>query len=71
VAVETGGTIDYDLEHTYDTDVDSDSVAYTNSTIDGSTASDETSYVAPIAGVRVRVNSHTSGTLTIRVLQVE
>lgn len=68
VAVVAGGTINYDVEHTYDIP-NGDAVAFKHSGIIGATASDDGSYIAPVQAVRVNVNSHTSGTFTFYVLQ--
>lgn len=68
VAVVAGGTINYDVEHTYDIP-DGAAVAFKHSGIIGATASDDGSYIAPVQAVRVNVNSHTSGTFTFYVLQ--
>lgn len=70
VAVVVSGTIDYDLEHTYDTDL-SAAAPFTHGTIDGKTVSAETSYAAPIGAVRVKINSHTGGAFALHVLQGE
>jgi hypothetical protein len=68
VAVAVGGTINYDVEHTYDL-LDGAATAFKHSGITGATASDDGQYIAPVQGVRVNVNSHTSGTFTFYVLQ--
>jgi len=70
VAVTKGGTINYDVEHTFDT-VLTDAIAFKHAGITGSTANDADTYLAPVAAVRVNVNSHTSGTFVFHVLQGE
>lgn len=71
VAVNIGGTINYDLEHTSDLDLPADAFYFTNADIDGKTTDAETIYTAPVAAVRARVNSHTAGTIALHVLQAE
>lgn len=67
VAVLTGGTINFDLQHTYK--VEADGAAFAKDT--NKTANFEASYAHPVAGVRAKVNSHTSGTLTVQIIEGE
>ena len=69
VAVDIGGTINYDVQHTYDPTPTEDSVAWNHSTLAAKTADAYDGYTLPVAAVRVDVNSHTSGTFTVAVLQ--
>lgn len=71
VAVNIGGTINYGLEHTSDLDLPADAFYFANADIAADTTDAETIYTAPVAAVRVRVNSHTAGTLALHVLQGE
>jgi len=71
VAVTKGGTINYDVEHTYDTALEDGAVAFKHADITGSTANDSGVYLAPVTAVRVNVNSHTAGTFVLHVLQGE
>jgi hypothetical protein len=69
VAVNPSGTIDFDVEHTYEDEPDASSMAIKHSGLTGKTAKDDGQYVAPVAAVRVNVNSHTTGGFTFHVLQ--
>ena len=70
VAVVASGTINYDVEHTYDTDL-SGAEPFKHSLLQSKTASDDGQYAYPVTAVRVRVNSHTSGKVAFSVLQGE
>jgi hypothetical protein len=70
VALTKTGTINYDVQHTYDTDLSS-ATAFNHSGMTGGTANDDGQYVAPIVATRVNVNSHTSGVFTFYVMQTE
>lgn len=65
------GTINYDLEHTYD-EVDTTTptqVVYNNGTMANKTASFDVGIVYPVKAVRIDVNSHTSAVIRFTVLQ--
>jgi hypothetical protein len=67
VAAHIANTIDFDIEHTYD-DMNADAVAFKNASATGKTADVEVVYTAPPRAVRVNVNSHTDGEVTLYVL---
>ncbi len=67
VAVLVGGTINFDLQHTYK--VEADAAAFAKDT--NKAANFEANYTHPVAGVRAKVNSHTSGTLTVQIIEEE
>ena len=62
VAVTKTRTINYDIEATLDPVLDGNAMAIKHSGVTGSTANDADAYNFPVHGVRVNVNSHTSGT---------
>jgi hypothetical protein len=70
VAVVVGGTINYDVQHTYH-ETFADAVAFDHSQMTAKTASDDGQYICPVVAVRVNVNSHTLGTFELIVLQGE
>lgn len=65
------GACNFDVQHTYASPPSEDGVVFTPTANAGKTASFDTSYVAPVTGVRVDVNSHTAGVITFVVLQGE
>lgn len=70
VAVVVGGTIDFDVQHTYDNPIGEDyPTAFNNASVTGKTVSSDVGYATPVRAIRVDVNSHTSGTFTFYVLQ--
>jgi len=69
-AVFVGGTINFDLQHTYNEDDDL-STSSTFTALSGQTVNAEKAYTAPVVAVRAKVNSHTSGTFELYVLQGE
>lgn len=69
VAVDlVSGTLNYDVEHTYDTP-DGSAVAFKHTNITASTAKDHDGYVTPIRALRANVNSQTSAVFTLYALQ--
>jgi hypothetical protein len=68
VAVHASGTINYDVQHSYDV-MNEDAVAFSHATLAAKTATDYGGYTAPIKAARVDVNSHTAGVFTFIVLQ--
>jgi hypothetical protein len=69
-AVVVGGTINYDVQHTYDKPNGDDyPTAFNHSSVAAKTANADGTYTSPVRGLRVDVNSHTSGTFTLYVLQ--
>lgn len=70
IAVQKGGTINYDVQHTMDTAYDG-AVAFNHASLAGQTASAYGNYTAPVVSVRANINSHTSGTVILYVLQKE
>jgi hypothetical protein len=69
VAVQlVSGSLNYDVQHTLD-DLTEAAIGFNHTGITGSTASDYDGYTNPVRGVRVDVNSHTSGVFTFKVLQ--
>jgi hypothetical protein len=70
VAVAVGGTINYDVQHTYH-ETFAEAVAFNHSGMTANTASDDGQYICPVSAVRVNVNSHTSGTFELFVVQGE
>ncbi|MDP1774259.1 MAG: hypothetical protein Q8L15_18480 [Methylobacter sp.] len=65
-AVAIGGTINFDIQHTYD-ELNVDAVAFNSEA--AKTANIEHLYTIPVRAVRVDVNSHTSGTFSLYVTQ--
>lgn len=65
-AVSIGGTINFDIQHTYD-EANAGAVAFTAEA--GKTANTEHLYTTPVRAVRVDVNSHTNGTFNLYVTQ--
>lgn len=70
VAAIVGGTIDFDIQHTYE-DPAPDAVAFVQTAFDGKTANADGSFTSPVRAVRALINSHTSGELTLIVRQGE
>lgn len=70
VAAIAGGTIDFDIQHTYEEPA-ADVTAFVATAFDGKTATVEGAFTSPIRAVRGVINSHTSGTLTLIVRQGE
>lgn len=68
VAVTVGGTINYDVEQAFDTNLD-EAVAFQHATVNNKTAAASGGYTSPVAATRVKINSHTSGLFTFHVLQ--
>lgn len=68
VGVKAAGTINYDVEHSYDV-MNETATAFKHSTIAAKTATAYGEYTSPIKAARVNVNSHTSGVFTFVVLQ--
>lgn len=69
VLVIAGGTINYDVQHTYDDAPSESSQAINHSAMTAKTATADGQYIAPVTAVRVNINSHTSGTVEFNVLQ--
>lgn len=70
-AVLVSGTVDYDLEHTYD-DISTNAtvqVAYNNATMAAKTASFDVGLSYPVKAVRLDINSHTSAVMRFTVIQ--
>lgn len=65
-AVYVGGTINYDLQHSYETDP-TQATLYPFNSEAGKTANVDHAYTTPVRAVRVDVNSHTSGTFVLTV----
>lgn len=63
------GACNFDVQHTYDSQPNEASVVFGQSALAGKTASTDGSFTSPITGVRVDVNSHTAGAITLVVLQ--
>lgn len=66
----TAGTINYDLQHTYDPLTDSNAATAFNA-LAARIASADVQYVAPVAGVRANINSNTGATFKHYVFQGE
>lgn len=64
----TAGTINYDLQHTYDPLANA---AIPFNALAARIANADVQYVAPVAGVRVNVNSNTGATFNFYVFQGE
>lgn len=73
VAVIKGGTVNYDVEHTYSPNPStvSGATAFKHSVVYAKTANADGVYAYPIMGLRLNVNSHTSGTLNLQAIQGE
>lgn len=70
-AVLVSGTVNYDLEHTFD-DVTTNAttqVAYNNATMAGKTASSDVGLTYPVRAVRLDINSHTAAVMRFTVIQ--
>ncbi len=70
-AALVSGTVNYDLEHTYD-DIETNAtvqVAYNNATMAAKTASFDVGLAYPVKAVRLDINSHTSAVMRFTVLQ--
>jgi hypothetical protein len=67
VAANIGGTVNYDIEHTYDTSLSITDAAFKHASITAATADAYNGYVTPVYAVRLNVNSHTSGTAVFYV----
>ena len=69
VAVVVTGTVNYDVEHTFD-DVQAgvSATAWTNADLVGDTANGSYHYTFPVKAIRLKVNSG-DGTATMTVLQ--
>lgn len=63
------GACNFDVQHTYDSQPNEGSVVFGQSALAGKTASTDGGFSLPITGVRVDVNSHTAGVITLLVLQ--
>jgi hypothetical protein len=68
VAVSFTGTLNYTVQHVFEP-LAADVVAFNHTGLTGVAANDDGAYANPIYGVRVKVNSHTSGVVTFYVLQ--
>lgn len=70
VACVVTGTVDYDVEHTFDNvqDTSLTITSWTNADLDGDTANASTVYTYPVKAVRLKVNSG-SGTVVMTTLQ--
>jgi hypothetical protein len=66
-AVYVSGTINYDLQHSYEGNATTASLYPFNSEA-GKTAAVDHGYTTPIKAVRVNVNSHTGGTFVLNVV---
>lgn len=76
VAVDAGGTINYDVQHTYSVTAYgnpdyANAVAFNHSSLAAKTADAYGAHTSPVAAVRVNVNSHTSGTFSVYVAQAD
>ena len=67
VAVTVGGTINFDVEQAYDTDL-SGVEAFKHSVLQSKTANADGQYLCPVSAVRLKVNSHTSGSFVLQLL---
>lgn len=65
------GSCNFDAQHTYEDPPTEDSIVFAQTALAGKTATTDGSFVAPVTGVRLDINSHTSGVLTFVVLQGE
>lgn len=66
IAVYVGGTLNYDIQHTYDEESGTE-IAFNSAA--GKTADFEVVFTHAVRAVRVDVNSHTSGTMTVIVVE--
>jgi hypothetical protein len=69
VGIKVGGTINYDLQFTFDVGPTEDTVPYTSTATVNETTSQYEVMTAPVSAVRIDVNSHTSGTFVFEVMQ--
>ena len=67
VAVTVGGTINFDVQQAFDTDFNG-VVGVQHATVAGKTADTYSALTIPVAGARVKVNSHTAGTFVLHIL---
>jgi hypothetical protein len=71
VLLSDGATLTYNVEHTYNdiwTEGNTDPVVWFPF-IENQTANSDGYYAFPVAGIRLRITQHTSGSATLRVLQ--
>ncbi len=69
VACVVDGTVNYDVEHTYDDVLEPvAATAWANADLTGDTANGSSVYSAPVKAIRLRVNSG-SGTVTMTIVQ--
>lgn len=69
VGVDIGGTINFDVQVALEHSPDGSVRAYNHASFTGKTADSHGVVARPVNAVRVRVNSHTSGTFTLQVLE--
>lgn len=69
--LSAGAALTYTVEHTFDNIQDSAIVptAFPNSGLNSQTANGCGNYAAPVRAVRLNVTSHTSGDVTLTILQ--
>lgn len=65
------GACNFDIQHTLEELPTEDSTVFMQTALTGKTATVDGSFTAPIAAVRVDINSHTAGVITFVVLQGE
>ena len=76
IGADIGGTINFDIQHTFDSALASDTLAYSSRTwydhsvIAGKTADTDGNYAAPVRGIRILINSLTAGA-TIKVTLIQ
>ncbi len=74
IGCELSGTATYAVQHTFDDCfangfVEDDATVYTHSTLSGETTNQDGNYTNPPAAIRLAVTAHTSGTVTMKVIQ--
>lgn len=71
VVVSAGGSLTYQVEHTFDNPMDSTVTPtwFVHPVVVGQTASKDGNYAFPIRGIRLNVTAYTSGSATLTVLQ--
>lgn len=72
IAVDTGGTINYDLQKCFERPTAGETPNWVSGGLTGQTADGNTSYSAPTGAVRLKINSYSNGaTIAMSVLQAQ
>lgn len=74
IGCELSGTATYAIQHTFDNVlangfVEGDATVYTHSTLTAETTNQDGNYTNPPGAMRLAITAHTSGTVTMKVIQ--